>query len=217
MQGAIYVRTVGRRTETSPALTRREVAELAEIPLSSVDKAIEQGIVRPRRRGRQSLLTIQDLVLLAILRRVGMRLPLNVKRRIRNWIREQAPHRTRRVRDLGLTSALLVRSGPEVADLTRRAERYVAARGQLIESNPDIRGGEPIVRGTRVPVRGLARQIELGESPAVLREDYPQIPEEAYEVARVWARTHPRRGRPAPPWRSSEAVDRRVPVADPRR
>lgn len=49
-------------------------------------------------------------------------------------------------------------------------------------------GGEPVIRGTRVPARTVAGLMEQGESREVMREDYPQIPEEAYAVALRWAR-----------------------------
>jgi len=61
-------------------------------------------------------------------------------------------------------------------------------------------GGEPVIAGTRVPVRTIASLIEMGETSEVLREDYPNIPEEAYKVAVQWAHANPRRGRPLRPW-----------------
>jgi hypothetical protein len=85
-------------------------------------------------------------------------------------------------------------------------------------------GGEPVITGTRVPVRTIASLIEMGETHDVLREDYPHIPEEAYAVAVLWAHANPRCGRPARPWdtaasrpvrvrhahRTREVLDRRV-------
>jgi uncharacterized protein (DUF433 family) len=70
-------------------------------------------------------------------------------------------------------------------------------RDKYVEVDPRKLGGTPVIRGTRVPVRTLAQLIEDGESRAVLKEDFPHIPEEAYEVAVVWARGNPRRGRPS--------------------
>jgi uncharacterized protein (DUF433 family) len=58
-------------------------------------------------------------------------------------------------------------------------------------------GGEPVITGTRVPVRTIASLIEMGEKPEALREDYPHIPEEAYPMAALWTHANPRRGRPA--------------------
>ena len=81
-----------------------------------------------------------------------------------------------------------------------RAEEHARLRDQYIQRDPKIMGGEPVIRGTRVPVRTIAALIEDGESHDVLREDYPHVPEEAYEVAVLWARENPRRGQPARPW-----------------
>jgi uncharacterized protein (DUF433 family) len=78
-----------------------------------------------------------------------------------------------------------------------RAEEHARLRDQYIHRDPEIMGGEPVIRGTRVPVRTLAALIEDGESHEVLREDYPHVPEEAYKVTVLWARENPRRSRPA--------------------
>jgi len=59
-------------------------------------------------------------------------------------------------------------------------------------------GGEPVIRGTRVPVRTVAGLIEQGESREVMREDYPYVPEEAYAIAVRWVRANPRRGESVP-------------------
>jgi uncharacterized protein (DUF433 family)/predicted nucleotidyltransferase len=73
-----------------------------------------------------------------------------------------------------------------------RGEEYARLRDQHIQRDPKIMGGEPVIRGTRVPVRTIAALIEDGESRDVLREDYPHVPEDAYEVAVLWARANPR-------------------------
>src|SRR5581483_6477261 len=99
---------------------------------------------------------------------------------------------------LELDGALVVRASSEVAEAAEAARRYVSMRERLVESDPKVRGGEPVIAGTRVPVRALARQIELGETREVLREDYPFLPEEAFDLAPLWARSHPRQGRPPP-------------------
>jgi uncharacterized protein (DUF433 family) len=83
--------------------------------------------------------------------------------------------------------------------MSSHAEEYVRLRNRYIQRDPKIMGGEPVIRGTRVPVRTIATLIEDGEPHHVLREDYPHVPEEAYEVAVLWARENPRRGRPARP------------------
>jgi uncharacterized protein (DUF433 family) len=88
----------------------------------------------------------------------------------------------------------------DVAQAIERADEYVRLRDQYVERNPAIMGGEPVIRGTRVPVRTIAGLIEQGESREVMREDYAHVPEEAYAVAVLWTHANPRRGRPARPW-----------------
>jgi uncharacterized protein (DUF433 family) len=40
--------------------------------------------------------------------------------------------------------------------------RYLDWRKQFVAIDPEIRGGEPVIKGTRVPIRTLAQQLELG-------------------------------------------------------
>ena len=79
----------------------------------------------------------------------------------------------------------------------KRAFDYVRMREKYIEADPGKMGGTPVIRGTRVPVRTLAQLIEGGVSREALKEDYPHIPDEAFDVAVLWARGNSRRGRPA--------------------
>jgi uncharacterized protein (DUF433 family) len=73
------------------------------------------------------------------------------------------------------------------------ADEYVRLLARYVERNPAIMGGEPVIRGTRVPVRTVAGLIEQGESREIMREDYPQVPAEAYAVAVRWTQENPRR------------------------
>jgi uncharacterized protein (DUF433 family) len=185
------------------SLSRREVAELAGTTLSAVNKAIEQKVVRARRRGGRVLLSPEDVAALRLLGETRVALPVTVKRRAAEWARTRPAEGA----TLELDGALVLRLGSDVADAAESARRYVAMREQLVESDPAVRGGEPVIAGTRVPVRGLARQIELGETREVLREDYPFLPEAAFELAPLWARSHPRQGRPRRPWADTSRVD----------
>ncbi len=120
-----------------------------------------------------------------------MRLVLKHKRQLREWLRtSNAPT------ELELTPALVIRRVAEIEEARRRAERYARLRDEWIVRNPNIKGGEPLIRGSRVSVHTLAARIARGESAAVLSEDLPHIPADAREVAVQYARVNPRRGRP---------------------
>jgi uncharacterized protein (DUF433 family) len=194
---------MARATETERKehlIGRREAAELSGATLRAVDKAIEERLIRVR-RGREVLMTTDELAVFGVLDLAELPLPARAKRSIRRWVVGERPHRRRRAGELALSPTLVVRVGPEVRDLVARAERYAAARDRYIEVDPEIKGGEPVIRGTRIGVRAVAARLDAGDSVEELCEDYPDVPRDAFEVARLWARTHPRRGRPVRPWR----------------
>jgi uncharacterized protein (DUF433 family) len=188
-------------------ITRREAAQLSGTSLNAVNKAIEQRVVSTRRRNRRTLLAVEEVGGLTLLKQVRLSLPVSVKKRIVAWVRTRPAVDAK----LGLDGALLVRMSSEVTEAVRRAERYVELRERLVEVNPEVRGGEPVITETRVPVRSIARLIELGETREVLREDYAHLPEESFELAPLWAKANPRQGRPPRPW----ATGQRTPVSRP--
>jgi uncharacterized protein (DUF433 family) len=188
----------------APALlTRREAAEIGRVPLGAIDKAIEQGVLRPKRAAGKPLFPAHEVGLLVLLRQVEVQLPLRAKRRLRAWLADRGAEAVGS--EFELSKALRVAMTEDVAQAIERADEYVRLRDQYVERNPAIMGGEPVIRGTRVPVRTVAGLIEQGEPREVMREDYPQVPEEAYAVAVLWTHANPRRGRPARPWDESRA------------
>jgi uncharacterized protein (DUF433 family) len=48
----------------------------------------------------------------------------------------------------------------------------------VVQSNPDILGGEPVFAGTRVPVRNLIDCLEHGGSLDEFLTDYPSVTRE---------------------------------------
>lgn len=183
-----------------PLITRREAAELSGTTLGAVNKAIEQKVLRTKLRKGRMLLAPEDVGALTLLAQTRVVLPVAVKRRIVTWARGGPEVNA----ELALDGALVVRMGPEVEQAVQRARRYIELRERLVEVNPKMRGGTPVITKTRMPVRSLARLIELGETREVLREDYPWLPEESFELAPLWAKANPRQGRPSRPWATGE-------------
>ena len=115
---------------------------------------------------------------------------------MRKWLRNSdAPP------ELELAPALVVRRVDAVEHARQRAERYAQLRDRWIVRDPEIKGGDPVIKGSRVSVHTLAEQIASGESDEVLEDDLPHIPAEAREIAVLYARAYPRRGRPKRPLR----------------
>lgn len=157
-----------------------------------INKAIEQRAVRTKRSRTGSLIDARDTGALQIFGALTFGLPVTMKRRLTAWLRDAEAGA-----ELPLSDALLVRKSEASDEATARALRYVDLRERFLEINPDVQGGEPVLRGTRIPIRGLAKQIEAGETTEVLLQEYDYVDPDAFEFAVLWASANPRRGRPS--------------------
>lgn len=83
---------------------------------------------------------------------------------------------------------------PYIDRVRGRLDRLEKAR-DLVHSSPDILSGTPVIRGTRVPVHSVATTyVDEGAEGAL--EAYPNLDKETVELAKLYADTHPPRGRP---------------------
>lgn len=187
----------------SGLFTRREASVLANVSLRTVDKAIEEKVVKARRRDKSTYLDADDVMALAVIGKAGLLLQSQAKRKIRRWLHEAQPYGPERAPELSLSDVVVIRLDPAFRTLVDQMMRYREDRTRFIESNPDIRQGEPVIAGTRLPVRAVAERVKGGETINDLVEDYPEIPRTAFQTALIYAQSHPRRGRPARPWRDT--------------
>lgn len=181
------------KVKASPLLTRNEIAEISGVSINAVNKALEQRVAKARRHRGRTLLAADEAAALALLSELPISLSIKLKREVRNWIVKRNPAKAE---EFELSRALRVAMTENAADVARRAFEYVRLRDKYVEIDLAKMGGTPVIQGTRVPVRTLAVLVEGGESRKMLQEDYPHIPEEAYDVAVLWAKGNPRRGRP---------------------
>ena len=75
---------------------------------------------------------------------------------------------------------------------------------QLIVEDPEILGGQAVMKGTRLPMDTLLAMRQGGRSVSDLQIDYPNLTQELLDAAAVYQAIHPRRGRPAKPAESAE-------------
>jgi uncharacterized protein (DUF433 family) len=64
-----------------------------------------------------------------------------------------------------------------------RAERYRTSRDSWITIDEEIKGGTPVIRGTRVTVYSVLGRVEHGDSVEDLLADNPDLKREAIEAA----------------------------------
>jgi uncharacterized protein (DUF433 family) len=69
----------------------------------------------------------------------------------------------------------------------------------LVESNPAICSGQPVFRGTRIPVAVVVEQLLSGVSRSTLELDFPQLSRQALDYAEIQARLPKPPGRPRRP------------------
>ena len=70
------------------------------------------------------------------------------------------------------------------------------AANEIVETDPDILSGTPVIKGTRIPVYDVAASVANGISTKRLLSAYPAIDEETIELAALYAEANPLRGRP---------------------
>ncbi|ARO32804.1 hypothetical protein NXC14_PA00549 (plasmid) [Rhizobium sp. NXC14] len=175
----------------SHAYTPAEAAAVSEIAVKSVHNAIDKRIIATHLIGSNSrALTDDDLLRLKLWYGVGSILSAERRKRLFDTIDQNPDANTVRADDYLIVDVARAREHlAERAEALREAER-------MIESVKGIGGGEPVFKGTRVPVRMIAAMRAQGESTAVIVAGYPSLTKRMVELAEIWAAAHPARGRP---------------------
>ena len=189
--------------------TTAEAAELSNAQPGAVEKAIEDGILEVRKapapmagaRPRR-LLSAEGVYYVAFLRRCDLHFSKEHKQRLWTCFKETPPDRLLTAR-WQLSPGIEIRPGELLAAVRERVTWYARARYRWIESNPDIKGGTPVVKGTRLSVYSIHGRIDHGDTIEDVLEDNPDLPRDAIEAALAYARANPLVGRPGGrPWQA---------------
>lgn len=191
--------------------TTAEAAVLADVPSRVVEKVIEDGIVeihkapalggaRPRR-----LLSAKSVYFIVFLDECVLRFSKGEKRIL--WKRFKATPQTRLHSVVWtLSPGVKIKPGDLLRPALKRVSKYAKARERWIDSLENVKGGTPVIRGTRMSVYAVAGRIAHGESIADILEDNPDLNREALEAAEAYARANPLVGRPGGrPWQARAA------------
>ena len=189
------------RRVARPGISPREAAFVTELSEKTINQAIDREEVHalPARRveDRERTLGFPDLVYLRLRSEIGRLLSSEGKRLLREQLMASADPE-------GSVSIgpMEVRIAMEVRKVEERLAQIELARA-FVTSDPEVRAGEPIIRGTRIPVYMLADLAAQGADTEELLEDYPSLTAESLEAALLYARMYPRRGRPRRgPWKN---------------
>lgn len=191
----------------TPAYSATQAATATGLPLKAVQKAIDRRAVPCRvvvENGmRRRVLSGAALLCLRLEAEGLAQFPLELRRRIYRAVIESPASKR-----VPVTKAAWIELAGARKELTaalhelKRAERMTVSR-------PPVMGGAPVVRGTRVPVYLLAEMRAAGVSVEEILTGYPSITAEQVALAEVYAKAHPKPGRPAvQPWAQTRPVRR---------
>jgi uncharacterized protein (DUF433 family) len=179
--------------------TPTEAAVLTRLPVKAVNNAIDKktvATVAGQRAGYATrLLDLRALMSLALERRLADRFVPDLRRQVFEAL--SASPRNSVSLDGGFLKIDLREPRRELATSLRELRR---AR-QLVISDPEIMGGDPVFKGTRVPVHLVADMQAQGDTEAVILSGYPRLTAQMVRLAPVYAAAYPLRGRPRKqPW-----------------
>jgi uncharacterized protein (DUF433 family) len=168
-----------------------EAASVTGVRLRQVHRIIDAGLLggAVKRRDKARLLAPKALVGLKQAHDTADVLTLRSRRAVvATSIRQprQAMIRTDVVVIDARPAARAVRSG--LSQLSK-------ARGN-VSSAPDVLGGTPVFKGTRIPVHDVADMLANGDRPAAIMKAFPQLDEDKIRLAAIYALAYPQRGRP---------------------
>ncbi|RUV82278.1 DUF433 domain-containing protein [Mesorhizobium sp. M1A.F.Ca.IN.022.05.2.1] len=178
---------------TAEALTLTEAGYVLNRSPTSLNKAVDKGVIRARQRrvGRsvQRLLGPAEMRYLLVANRLEKDLTPTGRRRLYEAIRQLSAdaHRV----TLGEIELDL---GRVDQDLKKRLDRLRALH-RLVES--DDERPDPLIKGTSIPVHMVAA-LARAQSVDEIIEDFPSLGREQVEAAIDYAKAYPKRGRPYP-------------------
>ena len=181
----------GKALSMNKIFTPNEAAALVSISPKRIYKEIEYQII-PIDLPNQNQLSFGTLVYLRALKEIDF--DFSVSHRInlyqallqaweqQDLIVEFAKFFTLNIHDIG-------------QELQRLIDRFEAWKTHLV-SNPQILGGEITFPGSRLSIRRIGGSLVRGESPEILRQDYPYLTDEDLTFAQMYVKAYPIQCRP---------------------
>ncbi|MET3354267.1 UNVERIFIED_ORG: uncharacterized protein (DUF433 family) [Xanthobacter viscosus] len=175
--------------------TPTEAAAVSGMAVKAVHNAIDKKIVetkpdlRPSGAARRAL-TQEGLLRLKLWHGVGSALSAERREKLFEAIAAMPNAKTVRADEL-----LIVDVGAARKQLDAQIRTLDEAEA-AIHRDKGILGGEPVFRGTRIPVRMVAAMLAQGASAEEILEGYPALAPRMLELAAIWVAAHPARGRP---------------------
>jgi uncharacterized protein (DUF433 family) len=187
--------------------TPAEASALTNLPIRTVRRLMDRRFIRPRRlrtgRSVQRLLSWEQLVYLRLEAEGLSLLPVPARRKIAKQIESDAGMDMVAMPE---GRALVVQVKSVRKELDERLKKLQRAESLIVE-DPETMRGTHVYRGTRIPVDLIADMLKQGATVEEIIEGYPSLDRERIELAPLYLRAFPRRGRPAArPWAKRKPI-----------
>jgi uncharacterized protein (DUF433 family) len=198
----------------------REAAAIAEVPPKIIRTALERKVLTSssQRKVGQAVrheLSVRDVLFTKLL----WKFPFSLSKADKMALEELVIRHNHSVHQWQMKGPDLVFSSGDITvlveykNIRKRLAENVAAfhwGKRRITSSPSIMNGEPVFRGTRIPLEHVAALFRRSVSEKEIAEDFPQLSSRDLHFARLYGQLGPRPGRP----RKSLQIRRKGKAAD---
>jgi len=183
-----------------------EAAAIAELSADTVRTAVEKKSVIPSSRRRAGKATRHgfsagDVLLVKVLSEFPFPLSKQDKQSLAQMLsrgKRQAGPWSQRGDNLVYGAGemrLTVNSQPILRKIRENVAAYRWGKRRVV-SSPEVLGGEPVFRGTRIPVEHVAALFRKGVPERQIAEDFPALSDRDLAYARLLSRIGAKPGRP---------------------
>ena len=201
-----------------PTLTPTEAAVVAAVTVRDVNRVIDEKILPDGlyvvANDRTRRFFVDSCVLIAFYFQTANRLTaeeriktiVDASARLPSSLAKEGRPSAWRKKWVVTEDFLTIDLAPFVKSVQEQFSKLQEARALVVE-DPEILGGVPVIRNTRIPVYDVAASAAAGISTDRLLVAYPGLTARDVELAALYAEANPQRGRPRrTPTRSPQKV-----------
>jgi uncharacterized protein (DUF433 family) len=178
-------------TNPTTLMTANEAASVTGVPLRQVHRIIDAGLLGTavKRRDKARLLAARGLVALRLAHETADVLTLQGRRAV-------VATSIRSPRQSMIRADMIVVDARPAARTVRSGLSLLAKARGIVSSTPEVLGGTPVFKGTRIPVHDVADMLANGDRPAAIVKAFPQLDADRVRLGAIYAMAYPARGRP---------------------
>jgi len=178
-------------TKLTTLMTANEAASVTGVPVRQVHRIIDAGLLGAavKRRNKARLLAPKGLVGLKLAHDTAEVLTLQGRRAV-------VATSLRSPRQSLIRADMIVVDARPAAQTVRSGLSLLAKARGLVSSTPEVLGGTPVFKGTRIPVHDIADMVANGDRPAEIVKAFPLLDVDRVRLAAIYAEAYPARGRP---------------------